>query len=262
MNEPLVSIIIPTYNRPKRVKEATKSVLNQTYQNIEVIIVDDNSDYDLDRIRIHDERTTYLQNDENRGAPHSRNKGFEASNGAYVNFLDDDDLFLPSKIEKQINAFQADPSLDVVMCHVKYQRPEHDDITKNIPRADLHRALLKRYAVYSTGAHLIRRDAVKAIGGFDERLVANQEYDLHIRLSENHAYGGVDEALTVNREAPGQISYDFQKKTQATKQLWDKHKNKFKEHDAYAYNYARFTYLTLKYWAGQRLGKEVYLALP
>jgi hypothetical protein len=179
-----------------------------------------------------------------------------------VNFLDDDDLLLPSKIERQINVFHETDDVGVVMCHVRYERPEHDDIVKNIPHQGLYNDLLKRYAVASTGAHLIRRDVFEAIGGFDESLVANQEYDLHIRLSKQTTYAGVDEALTVNRQAPDQISYDFPTKQEGLKQLWDKYKTTYQIEGVYGYNYCRFTYLHAKYIVGRYLGRTLYTWLP
>ena len=126
MKNPLVSVIIPTYNRAGYLERAIKSVLNQTYQNLEIIIIDDNSkdgtkktvlDFNVSKLR-------YYRNLNNRGAPFSRNRGIELSKGDYINFLDDDDVLLPRKIELQIKKFEESESkrLGVVTCDVEYKR--------------------------------------------------------------------------------------------------------------------------------------------
>ena len=103
----LVSIIIPTHNRKEFLIKALDSVLNQTYRNIEVIIIDDAStDGTGDLIlSYNDERIKYFKNSSNLYAAESRNIGIQNSNGNFIAFLDDDDIWLPEKLEQQILLF-------------------------------------------------------------------------------------------------------------------------------------------------------------
>ena len=103
MNE-LVSVIMPSYNTAKFIKETIESVLNQTYQNFEIIIVDDCSTDNTDEVvaEIKDERIKYIKNEKNSGAAISRNRALREAKGKWIAFLDSDDVWLPEKLEKQI----------------------------------------------------------------------------------------------------------------------------------------------------------------
>ena len=103
MNE-LVSVIMPSYNTARFIKEAIESVLNQTYQNFEIIIVDDCSTDNTDEViaAITDERIKYIKNQKNSGAAISRNRALREARGKWIAFLDSDDVWLPEKLEKQI----------------------------------------------------------------------------------------------------------------------------------------------------------------
>ena len=110
MDEILVSIIMPTYERNEKViKRAIDSVINQTYKNWELIVVDDNKKDEVSKNvqtilnEINDTRIIYIKNEENMGSAKSRNHGIEKSKGKYITFLDDDDEYLPLKIESQVN---------------------------------------------------------------------------------------------------------------------------------------------------------------
>lgn len=109
MNE-LVSIIMPSYNTGRFIRETIESVLAQTYTNWELIIVDDCSTDDTDEVVkefLEDERIHYLKNDKNSGAAVSRNRALREAKGKWIAFLDSDDLWLPEKLEKQISFMEA-----------------------------------------------------------------------------------------------------------------------------------------------------------
>jgi len=102
----LVSIIMPSYNTDKYIKQSIESVLNQTYSNWELIIVDDCSTDDTDEIVrpfLLDERIRYVKNEQNKGAALSRNRALREAKGKWIAFLDSDDLWLPSKLERQLD---------------------------------------------------------------------------------------------------------------------------------------------------------------
>jgi glycosyltransferase involved in cell wall biosynthesis len=90
MSHPKVSIVIPTYNRPKKLIRAVESVIEQTYTDWELIVVDDSSDVDAEETIPDDDRIRYIQHECNKGAPAARNTGIDASNGEFIALLDDD----------------------------------------------------------------------------------------------------------------------------------------------------------------------------
>jgi glycosyltransferase involved in cell wall biosynthesis len=196
-NQPLVSIIIPTYNRAHLIGETLDSVLAQTYQNWECIIVDDGSTDNTDEVV-----SKYVQNDSRfkyyhrpkeywPGGNDARNYGFEVSKGKYVNWFDSDDLMLPEKIEKQIQVIK-DTNLDMITC---YALGFYDDIKKNsyfeyfnpkkinskTPSYDLLNGNLN----FSTPGPLWRRGFLTNKELFDERLKKSQEADFNFRISIN-----------------------------------------------------------------------------
>jgi len=113
---PKVSVIIPTYNRANFLRSAIQSVLNQTFKDFEVIVVDDAST-DNTRQLIHefvDDRICYIAHNKNRGGSASRNTGIESSKGKFIAFLDDDDMWMPTKLEKQLLLVNMNPEISVV----------------------------------------------------------------------------------------------------------------------------------------------------
>jgi len=123
--EPLVSIIIPTYNRSYILQNSINSALNQTYQNIEVLIIDDYSNDDTEnKVKsISDERLKYHKNKFVKGAPGARNYGLKIAKGELIQFLDSDDLLKKEKIEKQVKVFE-EQNADIVVCD--YERSENN----------------------------------------------------------------------------------------------------------------------------------------
>jgi glycosyltransferase involved in cell wall biosynthesis len=118
---PLVSVILPTYNRAHVLGKAIESILNQTYSNFEIIIVDDGSLDSTEKLvaRYRDNRIKYIRHTKNQGAVAARNTGIVASKGEYIAFQDSDNEWLPEKLEKQIAAFNSGPpNLGVVYTSV------------------------------------------------------------------------------------------------------------------------------------------------
>ena len=105
---PIISIIIPTYNREKYIVNAIKSCLKQTYKPKEIIIIDDCSKDNTKKLvkKIKDRRVEYIKLFSHKGACYSRNLGIRKAKGSYISFIDSDDVFLPEKLKKQINNLQ------------------------------------------------------------------------------------------------------------------------------------------------------------
>ena len=201
----LVSCIITTYKRDIAILDrAIVSILKQTYDNIEIIVVNDNPpDAELSQaIKLfietkHKDRVTFVQHSKNMGACAARNSGVQRAEGDFVAFLDDDDEWLPSKIEKQINAFTDDKTV-LVYCNWfvyteengKKHAAENPGFTGNV-----YEPLMKDNFIGSTSYPLIKKEALNKIGGFDVTLPALQDYDVWVRLSKIGEIRYVNEPL-------------------------------------------------------------------
>jgi glycosyltransferase involved in cell wall biosynthesis len=196
-----VSVIIPTHNRPEYLPTAIRSVLGQTYQDFEIIVVDDAStDETLEIVgSFDDERLRYLRLETSSGAAAARNKGIEKSAAEYLAFLDDDDEWLPDKLRLQVEKIE-NSAAHVGMVYTGYLAVERStgqviDIRRPTQRGDLYHALLKDNWVSSTSSVLMKRECVQKIGMFDETLPSFQDYDLWIRISKHFRIECVSEPL-------------------------------------------------------------------
>ena len=244
MSNPLVSIIIPTYNRPKHLQRAIESCLHQTYKNIEIIIE-----------HYHDDRIKYYRNSENRGSVYSRNRGLTLCKGTYVNFLDDDDELLPDKIELQVMKFfnSKVENLGVVTCDMEYRREGWEELKETHLQGNIYKKLLRQYCIFGIHCMLIKRIIVPK---FDITLKSSQEYDLAIRLARGSNFDYVPKRLAITHTSQDQISYNYKKKKEGTKNLFHKYRSEFLRFGFrfYIYNWVRFHYLLFKYFISLKLG--------
>ncbi|MCH8556541.1 MAG: glycosyltransferase family 2 protein [Balneolia bacterium] len=216
---PLVSIIIPTHNRVQLLKRALESCYAQTYQNIEIIVVNDGSSDDTEKWLMHNEdRIKAIHNETPQGAPYSRNKGAASASGAYLCFLDDDDELLPEKINKQVNVLEQKEYVEVgvLTCDMLKKGNDFEEVIENRKRGDLFTDLLAKYCVQGIHTMLVRTHIFKKAGGFDETLESNQEYDLMIHMAEITKFDFIPEVLAVVYATDGQISTNFRKKRNGT----------------------------------------------
>lgn len=261
-HNPLVSVIIPTFNRPDFVRRAIRSVQNQTYTNIEILVIDDHSDYDISTIQQGFPGIILMQNSTNKGACYSRNRGLEEAKGMYINFLDDDDELFPEKIEQQIEVFKSseDKKLGMVTCHLIDQRSGQEIRVRNRTSGDIYKELLMRYAVSGTETMLFKKDVVTKVGGFDENLPANHEYDLLIRVCENHTVDFVDEVLTKRHRSIDQININFDKKIQGAKLLFKKHDWRYQQQGSLFWVKMRIklNLLLIRFYTGKFFGEKAY----
>jgi glycosyltransferase involved in cell wall biosynthesis len=196
-----VSIIIPTFNRPTYLRNAIDSILNQTFQDFELIVVDDASTAEtLDVIRsFHDDRIKYFHHETRKGGAAARNTGIVNSKCEYIAFLDDDDEWFPDKLAKQMDLLLASPP--AVGC-VYTGYVIQDSLTGKIngqmipqKRGDLSKDLRISNCIGGTSTALIRKKCLEKVGLFDETLPSFQDYDLWIRLSEWFQFDYVREPL-------------------------------------------------------------------
>lgn len=176
--EPLVSVIVPTYNRAAIVPRALQSIINQTYQNLEVIVVDDASSDNTQEVitGFHDPRIRYLRHDRNRGGSVARNTGIHAAHGEYLAFLDSDDEWLSEKLAIQIAEMLKTKAL---FCYCQSYRQQPDGSYVVMPREPFSVGSLLAYLSGSdsgigTPAVVVQRGAAVL---FDETLSIYQDWD-------------------------------------------------------------------------------------
>lgn len=192
----LVSIIIPSYNMAAYLREAVDSALAQTYRSIEIIVVDDGSTDDTKRIvepYIRDKKIIYIHQ-ANKGLAGARNTGIKNAHGAYIAFLDADDLFAPEKIAEQVSALEKNPEFGVCYSDLTHftdppsPRLRRAGTTPRVfyhhryryPSGDLFEPLLHRQFINPL-AVLFRRDVCESYGVFDETLRRSEDWDLWLR---------------------------------------------------------------------------------
>ncbi len=264
MNEPLVSFIIPTFNRVNYLKRAINSVLNQTITDLELIIIDDNSKDNTENFvkGIKDSRLRYFKNRINRGPQFSRNKGIFYSKGKYINFLDDDDQILPNKTELQINKFKKSniENLGAVVCDVEYNGGNINRVWKNRARGNVYKSLLTSFSVKGTESPLIEKEFTPY---FDLNLKYHDEYDLFIQIAKLCNFDYVPEKLSIKYESVNQLSYNFKNIIDSTIYFFRKYKNDFKRFGLklILWNYLRFWISISRNLFGLIFGKKIYTHL-
>lgn len=203
MENDLVSVVITTHNRNELLEKAILSVKNQTYGNIELVVIDDASDdghKKKNELLAKDAIYRYIPREESKGGNYARNLGIELSSGSLIAFLDDDDVWDCTKIEKQV-VRHKESHYEVIGCGhnlitVKNGKElfRTTDIRRGNDGKDFSEIVFRR-PPYFTSELMITRNALIGVGKFDESLKSWQEYDLLIRLSEKYIFGCVEEAL-------------------------------------------------------------------
>jgi glycosyltransferase involved in cell wall biosynthesis len=203
---PHVSVIIPTYNRSRLLRLATESVLAQTYPNIEIIVVDDGSTDDTSTVVAQcAERgqVTYIKQ-ANQGVAAARNTGIRVASGEYLNFLDHDDLFAPTKIERQVHVLESRPEISLVHCRYDFIDEGGNFLSRVgvLPEEELFRTLVCGCRIWS-GAPLLRRQCLDQVGMFDTRLAGVDEWDMWLRIARaGYQFACIQEPLGAYRILP------------------------------------------------------------
>ena len=193
----LVSVVIPTYKRSEFLLRTIESVLNQTYKNIEILVVDDNglgTEFQKEtqeklQSLIDSGSITYIPHEINKNGSAARNTGFKASKGEFINFLDDDDELMPDKIEKQVETLElCGLEYGATYCNSTVKRIQNISrklIVKSshyIQEGDVLEVYLLDCCCFGTSSLLFRREIVETLNGFDESYIRHQDVELLTRF--------------------------------------------------------------------------------
>ena len=200
-----VSIIIPTYNRAYCIERSVRSVLAQTYQEFELLIVDDgSSDNTQDVIKsIEDERVRYILMPENKGVAAARNEGIRQAAYKYIAFQDSDDVWKPDKLEKQMQALTANPQAGLVYCAYEWHEEEgsigitpDERMPLHDKQGDIYHKLLCRNTIGAPTVLAYKECFIKA-GLFCENMTCLEDWELFMRIAKTHEILFLEEPLVV-----------------------------------------------------------------
>lgn len=206
MKKGFVSIIIPTYNRGGFLKQAIDSALVQTYRDIEIIVIDDGStDNTSELVSSYGDRIQYIKQNR-KGVSAARNLGIKNAIGEFISFLDDDDLYLPHKIETNIEYFNKYPDVALLCSGFRFI----DEIGNKVMRGDVFseksELTLHDIAIFTlvhTSSVIIRSDILQKTSGFREGARISEDYDLWSRILMLGKGYAIPEVLTCFRQHAG-----------------------------------------------------------
>ncbi len=242
--KPTVSVIIATYNRAQWLKKSIQSILNQTYQDFELIVVDDHSIDKTPQVvkSFKDKRIKYFRQTKtfpikSQGAAAARNIGLRKARGSLIAFNDDDDLWKKQKLAKQVKALEkADQKTGVVYSRIrrisdqgKKLIPTEKEIVKE---GDVHRDLFLENWIVALPAALIKKECFQKAGGFDEDFPRYQDWELWLRISKNYHFKYLPQVLVDSYMLGQGIRSDDNALLKATELIFKKHQKEIKQDQA------------------------------
>lgn len=233
----LVSVVIPTYNREHMIVDALESVRRQSYRPLHIVVVDDGSNDNTQKVveawseknRDLDIESRYVFQ-ENSGGNVARNNGIKNSTGKLIAFLDSDDLWHPEKVAKQIEIFENKPKTGAVYCGLQHVDLETSSLiskpNRSYPTGDLLDQILVSDVTAPTSTYMVRKSVFDQVGMFDEDLQARQDWDMWIRIAAEFEIGCVPQVLVDFREHSGPRTYsDPSREIRAYQRILQKYKH-------------------------------------
>ncbi|MER3492124.1 MAG: glycosyl transferase family A [Mastigocladus sp. ERB_26_2] len=223
---PVISVIIPTYNSEKTIRHTIESVLQQTFSDFELIIINDGStDSSLEVISQFQDSRIKVFSFDNAGGNVSRNRGLKQATGEFVSFLDADDLWTPDKLELQLNALKANPQAAVAYSWTDYIDEQGKFLlsgTHITAHGNVYEQLLISNFLENGSNPLIRREVLVELGGFDEELTAAQDWDMWLRLAQNFNFIAVPRVQILYRISANSLSTNLVIQEKASIQVLNK----------------------------------------
>ncbi len=243
-NEPLVTVVLPVYNRPNVIK-TIESILNQTYKNLEILIIDNcSTDKTVEEIRkIQDDRIRLIINEKNMGQTYSINRGLELSRGKYIARIDSDDIALPSRIEKQVEFLENNPEFVLCGSWVKYISDDDEELY-TVKTCSTYEGM-KFMQTIACGmyhpASMYRKDIIDTYNiRYDYNIHMAEDYDLWAKLMQHGKALNLPEVLLYyrrgssndsekHREIMGKESLEIRRRICETIDYGEQDKKKFLE---------------------------------
>lgn len=227
MDNTLVSVVIPTYNRANIIQRAIKSVIRQQYDNIEIIVVDDGSeDNTKEKVEQLDAENLRYVEQPNKGANAARNRGINEANGEIISFLDSDDELLPGYISQTLTLLRKSGD----RCggvFTAYKRVDHGSVIETVstPNSEITLDELRvANVIGGLSCTTFRASVLNDVGGFDEKLASSQDYDLYLRVLRTYTMRGISEPLVTIHLDDDRISENIDRKICGHEQIVEKHR--------------------------------------
>lgn len=210
----MISIILPTYNRKHLIEGAIRSVLDQTYQDFELIIVDDCSTDNTEAFlkeNFSDSRIRYIRNEKNLGAGGSRNQGIGLAQGEWIAFIDSDTIWYPNKLERQLELCKEHPEAGMIYTAFYKESPEarakfpFEEIPEEHLSGDLF-GILMVLPLVDTPTMLVAAEVFRRVGVFESSLRGLEDYELSLRIAKAYPVYCCTEPLMVSYCTPGCVS--------------------------------------------------------
>jgi glycosyltransferase involved in cell wall biosynthesis len=228
---PKVSAVIPTYNRAHFLERAIRSVLDQTFQDFEIVVVNDaspeNDATDAVVEGFRDPRIKYFRHESNKGIGVTRNTGVLNSSGEYIAFLDDDDAWLPQKLELQCRLLESSPATVGAVYTGGYSMlwKSKKIIRQRIPcyRGNILDALRARNCIGTSSSVMIRKSCFDKVGLFDDALPYGEDFDMWLRLAQRFHFEYLDEPLVMYSLHDVKLSTNWARRLSGAERILEKH---------------------------------------
>jgi len=209
---PKVSVIIPCYNAEDFIKEAIESVLAQSFQDFEILVVDNNSKDNSKAIieSFTNKRVKYLRQ-EIQGEAAARNKGIEEASGEYIAFLDADDLWKANKLEEHIKVHDANPDYGLSYSNCDYMLKDDGTLHTMIRlgfTGTVYYNLLAENFIITPSSVVVKKSVLDEVGGFNNTYINGTDYDMWLRIAKKHKVIFIKEPLSIYRQHDGQITHN------------------------------------------------------
>jgi glycosyltransferase involved in cell wall biosynthesis len=202
---PLISVIIPAYNAEKYIDASIQSILKQSHQHFEIIIIDDGSTDNtwkiIQQYGEHDDRIRTYRNDANVGIGGTRNKGIALAKGRYIAWQDADDISLPSRLQQQVSYLEAHKEIGVVGGWLEFFGAHTKLTVRKYEEADAQlRRTIFRYSPIAQPAAMVRKECYDAVGIYNPSYTVSEDLDVWFRIGSMYAFGNVQEVVLRYRQ--------------------------------------------------------------
>ena len=209
-DQPMVSVVIPTFNRKKIIPRAIDSVLGQTYKNYEIIIVDDGStDGTVDSIKKLYNDKVHITLQKNQGASSARNRGIKEASGKYIAFLDSDDEWVSSKLETQMAFLDQNPEIAMI-CGRTYRADNIKKVNSYLEREIIGSlfSTLYSHSFVSTPTVIAKKDILETLGGFDINYKSAEDFDLWLKITHDYQCAFFPDLVAIVNRGRDNLSKD------------------------------------------------------